>query len=220
MSKVRANLKLLVIGSSGTGKTSFIQRWTKNEFLEDHRPSIVSEFAFKLFEYKEKQYRIQLWDIGGQDKSPSMMNIFAKDTYGCLVLTDCTDKSTLDDGLEWRNVMNEVSYFPDGKSIPFILIHNKIDLIQDKIELEEIENNIKNFSENNNFTNYFMTSVKENIKVDDAMKFLIENIIDRLEIYAGNGGEVFADQIKRETIRLRSEDFISVEEKKKNDCCK
>ena len=217
-SEIRANLKLLVIGSSGTGKTSLVQRWTKNEFSGDHRPSIVSEFGFKLFEYKNKQYRIQLWDIGGQDKSPSMMNIFAKDTYGCLVLSDCTDQKTLDDCLEWKNAMSEESEFPDGKNIPFVLVQNKIDLIKDKSELEEIENNTKKFVENNQFTSYYMVSVKENIKVNELMKFLIGNIIDRLEIYAESGGQVFDDQVKRETIRLQSSDFTA-EKQKKGGCC-
>ena len=218
-SDIRANIKLLVIGSSGTGKTSFVQRWTKNEFNGDHRPSIVSEFGFKIFTYKKKKYRIQLWDIGGQDKSPSMMNIFAKDTYGCLVLSDCTEPNTLDECLEWKNAMNEESIFPDGESIPFILVHNKIDLIKDKTELEEITNNTKKVSEDNKFTNFFMTSVKENIKVDETMNFLIGNIIDRLEVYAATGVEVFSDQVKRQTIRLQSSDFKDNEKPKSGGCC-
>ena len=146
------------------------------------------------------------------------MNIFAKDTYGCLVLSDCTDQKTLDDCLEWKNAMSEESEFPDGKNIPFVLVQNKIDLIKDKSELEEIENNTKKFVENNQFTSYYMVSVKENIKVNELMKFLIGNIIDRLEIYAESGGQVFDDQVKRETIRLQSSDFTA-QKPKKGGCC-
>ena len=213
---IRANLKLLVIGSSGAGKTSFVQRWTKNEFSETHKPTIVSEFGFKIFEYKEKKYRIQLWDIGGQDKSPSLAKIFARDSHGCLVVSDCTKENTFSDCLEWKKVMNQEGIFPDGQKLPFVLVQNKIDLIEEKMELEDIEEKTKNVAENNDFIKYYMASVKENINIEEAMTFLIGNIVDRLEIWVKNGGEVFADQRRKNTIRL--DDGSSIKDKKTS-CC-
>jgi Ras-related protein Rab-7A len=61
----RNDLKIIVIGNSGTGKTSFVNKWTKNSFSETYKATIVSEFGYKIFEYKGKFYRIQLWDLAG-----------------------------------------------------------------------------------------------------------------------------------------------------------
>ena len=61
----RSDLKIIVVGNSGTGKTSFVNKWTKNIFSESYRATIVSEFGYKIFEFKGKFYRIQLWDIAG-----------------------------------------------------------------------------------------------------------------------------------------------------------
>jgi len=218
MSKnIRADLKILVIGSSGTGKTSFVQRWTKGQFNDYHKPTIVSEFGFKIYEYKGNKYRIQLWDIGGQDKSPSMAKIFARDSHGCLVLSDCTKPESFQDTLDWKNIMNKESVFVDGEKLPFVLVQNKIDLIEEKKDLDEIENKTKELSEQNEFAKYYLTSVKENVNVEEAINYLIGNIIDRLEEYAKKGGEVFNDQRKRSNITLR--EASSNAKDKKNNCC-
>ena len=46
----RTDLKIIVIGTSGTGKTSLVNKWTKNLFSEAYKATIVSEFGFKIFE--------------------------------------------------------------------------------------------------------------------------------------------------------------------------
>ena len=61
------DLKIIVIGNAGTGKTSFVNKWTKNTFNDAYRATIVSEFGYKIFNYKGKFYRIQLWDLAGKN---------------------------------------------------------------------------------------------------------------------------------------------------------
>ena len=94
---IRSDLKIIVIGSSGTGKTSYVNKWTKNVFLEEYKATIVSEFGFKVFEQEGKLYRIQLWDLAGQDKNATVTKIFAKDSHGCVILSDATKPNTLDE---------------------------------------------------------------------------------------------------------------------------
>ena len=90
----RSNLKIIVIGTSGTGKTSFVNKWTKNIFSDTYKATIVSEFGFKIFEQDGKLYRIQLWDLAGQDKNAMVTKIFAKDAHGCVVMADATNAQT------------------------------------------------------------------------------------------------------------------------------
>ena len=90
----RSDLKIIVIGTSGTGKTSFVNKWTKNIFSDTYKATIVSEFGFKIFEQEGKLYRIQLWDLAGQDKNAMVTKIFAKDAHGCVVMADATNAQT------------------------------------------------------------------------------------------------------------------------------
>ena len=91
---VTSDLKIIVIGKSGTGKTSFVNKWTKNIFSDTYKATIVSEFGFKIFEQDGKLYRIQLWDLAGQDKNAMVTKIFAKDAHGCVVMADATNAQT------------------------------------------------------------------------------------------------------------------------------
>ncbi len=93
----RSDLKIIVIGTSGTGKTSFVNKWTKNVFSDAYKATIVSEFGFKIFELDGKLYRIQLWDLAGQDKNAMVTKIFAKDAHGCVVMSDATNNQTRDE---------------------------------------------------------------------------------------------------------------------------
>ena len=193
----------MVIGCSGTGKTSFVNRWIKGEFVDTQKPTIISEYGFKIYNFKEHFYRIQLWDIGGQDKSPTMAKIFSRDSHGCFVVSDVTKNNTLLETMNWKKVINDECIFLDGDKLPFILIQNKIDLISDKQELNNIENETKNFSQKHQFNKYFMVSVKNDVNVNESMSYLIENIIDRLEKYQEEGHQVFDRPKRRDTVSLR-----------------
>ena len=92
--KFKSDLKIIVIGTSGTGKTSFVNKWTKNIFNDAYKATIVSEFGFKIFEHENKLYRIQLWDLAGQDQNAFVTKIFAKDAHGCVIMSDATKLKT------------------------------------------------------------------------------------------------------------------------------
>jgi len=59
------DIKIVVLGNPGTGKTSLVHRWVKNSFQENYKATIISEFEYKIFEFQDKLYKIQLWDIAG-----------------------------------------------------------------------------------------------------------------------------------------------------------
>ena len=94
MSEFRRDLKIIVVGSPGTGKTNLVNKWTKNIFEEKYKATIVSEFGFKIYEKDGKLFRIQLWDLSGQDKNQMVAKIFAKDAHGCIYMSDATNEQT------------------------------------------------------------------------------------------------------------------------------
>ena len=91
---MRTDLKIIVIGTSGTGKTSFVNKWTKNIFSDSYKATIALEFCFKILEDEGKIYRVMLWDVAGQDKNIMVTKIFAKDAYGCVIIYDATNSKT------------------------------------------------------------------------------------------------------------------------------
>ena len=183
-------LKIIVVGNSGTGKTSFVNKWIKGTFDENYKATIVSEFSYKIFDYKDKSYKIQLWDLAGMDQNICITKIFSKDSHGCIVVSDINDKSTLDISIKWKNTVDETARFLDGTNIPSILIRNKIDLLENEDNNDD-EEQMKEFCEKNKFLRCFKTSAKTGTNIDEAMNFLISTIIDKMEKLVQNGSNPF-----------------------------
>ena len=183
-------LKIIVVGNSGTGKTSFVNKWIKGTFDENYKATIVSEFSYKIFDYKDKSYKIQLWDLAGMDQNICITKIFSKDSHGCIVLSDINDKKTLDISIKWKNTVDETARFLDGTNIPSILIRNKIDLLENEDNNDD-EEQMKEFCEKNKFLRCFKTSAKTGTNIDEAMNFLISTIIDKMEAFAQSGNNPF-----------------------------
>jgi small GTP-binding protein len=183
-------LKIIVVGNSGTGKTSFVNKWIKGTFDENYKATIVSEFSYKIFDYKDKSYKIQLWDLAGMDQNICITKIFSKDSHGCIVLSDINDKTTLDKSINWKNTVDETARFLDGTNIPSILIRNKIDLLENEDNNDD-EEEMKEFCEKNKFLRCFKTSAKTGTNIDEAMNFLISTIIDKMEALVQSGSNPF-----------------------------
>ena len=212
----RSDLKIIIIGSSGTDKTQFVNRWTKNIFSDTYKATIVSEFGFKIFEYGENLYRIQLWDLAGQDKNAMVTKIFAKDANGVVVMSDATNIQLREQAIKWKNSVDDVVKFIDGKELPCILVENKLDLLPNG---EHYDPSFEEFYKNNGFTKGFRVSSKTGENVDEAMKFLIKNIIKRNEIYQEKTDDIDENCILERKVILDSENHNKPEIKtrKRND---
>ena len=183
-------LKIIVVGSSGTGKTSFVNKWVKDTFDESYKATIVSEFSYKIYDYKDKSYKIQLWDLAGMDQNICITKIFSKDSHGCIVLSDITDEKTLNECIKWKNTVDETTKFLDGTILPSILIRNKIDLLENEDNNDD-EAQMKEFCEAHKFLRYFKTSAKTGTNIEEAMNFLISTIIDKIDNLVKSGKNPF-----------------------------
>ena len=215
--KFRSDLKIIVIGNAGTGKTSFVNKWTKNIFNEAYKATIVSEFGFKIFEDNGTLYRIQLWDLAGMDQNAMVTKIFAKDAHGCIIMSDSTNRQTREETLKWKKSVDEEAVFIDGGKLPCVLVENKIDLLPDDEKMKD-DPELKSFAENNGFIGSFRSSAKEGINIAEAMEFLIKGVIKRLEAQAEKGNDVFTTDRKSVVLNQEKHTTSSVK-KKKDGCC-
>lgn len=59
--------KLIIIGSSGVGKSSLMKRITENEFNLDHEVTIGVEFGSLMIKVEDVAFKVQIWDTAGQE---------------------------------------------------------------------------------------------------------------------------------------------------------
>ena len=211
-------LKIIVVGNSGTGKTSFVNKWINNTFDENYKATIVSEFSYKICDYKDKTYKIQLWDLAGMDQNICITKIFSKDSHGCVVLSDITDKKTLDICIKWKNTVDETARFLDGSNIPAILIRNKIDLLENEENTDD-EEEMKDFCEKHAFLKCFKTSAKTGVNIEEAMNFLISAIIDKMEGLSQNGTNPFEKDRKSMVLQTNKHTEKNKDNNSLGGCC-
>lgn len=219
MKNFSSDLKIIVVGNSNTGKTSFVNKWTKNQFHEAYKATIVSEFGYKVFEYKDKVYRIQIWDLAGQDKSISMSKIFCKDSHGVIILSDITETESLSSTIKWKKSIDDYVTFFDGTPLPMLLIENKIDLVLSKEELETKHTSLEEFCNKNGFVQCSQTSVKEGINVNETMNKFLSFVIEKTEKLSIKKNAF--DSVDEKPSIILSKENITVSKNKNNDskCC-
>ncbi len=212
-------LKIIVVGNSGTGKTSFVNKWIKNTFDENYKATIVSEFSYKIIDYKDKSYKIQLWDLAGMDQNICITKIFSKDSHGCIVLSDITDEKTLNECIRWKDTVDETTKFLDGTNIPSILIRNKIDLLEnDDNNVNDDEEQMKKFCDDHGFLRCFKTSAKTGSNIEEAMNFLVSTIIDKMEKLAESGSNPF-EKDRKSLVLQTSKQTETTKENNSMGCC-
>ena len=209
-------IKIIIIGNSGSGKTSFCNRWTKGSFSDKYKATIMTDFSEKIHKYNDKEYKISLWDLAGQDRNIHTTKILTKNALCCLVFCDITNIKSRNDTLKWKASVEENSFFLNTKDkIPCFLIENKIDLVDDDTKKNISE--LSEFSQNNNYSGFYRTSAKTGENVDSIMDSIISYIINKLEEFKKQGNTV---EQRKSVFELKDKkDDEKKENKNGDDCC-
>eukprot|EP00938_MAST-03A_sp_MAST-3A-sp1_P006084 g6084.t1 len=169
-------LKILVLGDTATGKTSFIKRYVHNTHSKDHKATVGVDFVLKQLQVNKKSVRLQMWDIAGQDRFGAIARVYYKDAKGALLLYDITRKDSYDNTLLWKKEIDEKVRLPDGSRLPVLLVGNKSDL-EERRQVPDDKDRLNEFVQENGFIGWFETSAKEGTLIHDAARFLVEDIL-------------------------------------------
>ena len=62
---------------------------------------------------------------------------------------------TLEETASWKSIVEDEVIFTDGGAIPFLLIRNKVDMIENEEDKTRLEEETKKFCEENEFVKSF-----------------------------------------------------------------
>ena len=69
---------MLVIGDSGTGKTSLIHRYVLNKFRSEDKTTIGIDFAIKILNWDANtDVKLEIWDIAGKTFNITKIQLFS-----------------------------------------------------------------------------------------------------------------------------------------------
>ena len=193
---------LMVLGNSSVGKTSYILRYAEDSFQGRYLSTVGIDFKTKDITIKGQTYTIFLYDTSGQERYKSLSLNMLKNAEGFIMMYDITYKDSFDSINYWIESVKETK----GKDCPMILLGNKIDMEHErKVTTQEGENTAKK-----NNIEFFETSNKGNININESIKCLIDKILEKRE------------KEKENNIPSRSYSKLSVrslKKRKKKSCC-
>ena len=169
------NFKIIVVGDSGVGKTSFVHRFTTNSFHADYKGTVGVDFATKILTLPDgRKVKLQLWDIAGQERFTWMTRVYYRESHGCIIMMDLASKKSLESVARWKDDLDSKVSLNDGRPIPALLLANKCDLKERKVETREVEEIFSSL----NFLGWCEISAKDNLMLDDAVRFLVDSMIE------------------------------------------
>ncbi|KAJ7309788.1 hypothetical protein JRQ81_007856 [Phrynocephalus forsythii] len=131
--KKKEELKMVIVGDGGCGKTSLLLVYTEGTFPEQYAPSVFEKHTTSIAVGK-KDVILHLYDTAGQDDYDRLRPLSYQNTNVVLICYDVMNPTSFDNVLiKWSH---EVNHFCRG--IPVVLVGCKTDLRKDKEHLRKL----------------------------------------------------------------------------------
>ncbi|KAJ5071826.1 rab2a member ras oncogene family [Anaeramoeba ignava] len=203
MTSYKYTFKFIVIGATGTGKSSLLNQYTEGKFFPDCSHTIGVEFASRTIQIMNDKVKIQIWDTAGQERFRAITRSYFRGAVGILLVYDVTRRNTFYHLNTWltdaRNLSN-----PDTT---ITLVANKIDIRERSISIEEGEK----FA-NENGLEFIETSAKSNTNVEECFQKTARIIYEKIQ-----SGTLKLQE--NQTLNDPQETESGIEKKSRSQCC-
>ncbi|KAM3845309.1 ras-related protein Rab-3D isoform 1-T2 [Vipera latastei] len=164
--------KLLIIGNSSVGKTSFLFRYADDSFTSDFVSTVGIDFKVKTVYRNEKRVKLQIWDTAGQERYRTITTAYYRGAMGFLLMYDISNQESFNAVQDWATQIKTYSW--DNAQV--ILVGNKCDLEDDRVIPTE---DGKRLADELGLE-FFEASAKDNINVKQVFEHLVDIICEKM----------------------------------------
>lgn len=167
------NFKFIVIGASGVGKTSILDRLVDDEFPTEQVSTIGVDYKTTVVEIDGQSIKLQIWDTAGQEKFHSISRSYFRRAVGVILVYDITDRKSFDELSIW---LNDVHTLCDPNA-SVLMIGNKLDMASQRtVSTSEAQS----FAATQQLS-YIETSAKDGNNVIEAFNRAAKMVYDKAE---------------------------------------
>lgn len=157
-------LKILIIGDSGTGKTTLLNVHTGGTYHENELGTVGVDFKRSVYFVDGQRIDVQLWDTAGQERFRSITRAYYKGSKATCLVFDLNNKHSFVNVKYW---LSEIEKYLDDTII--VLIGNKSDLPH-SVTREDING----LMEQHKINTYIETSAKTGFNVNMTFQRIVE----------------------------------------------
>eukprot|EP01128_Nolandella_sp_AFSM9_P001222 TRINITY_DN1132_c0_g1_i2.p1 TRINITY_DN1132_c0_g1~~TRINITY_DN1132_c0_g1_i2.p1 ORF type:complete len:210 (-),score=25.61 TRINITY_DN1132_c0_g1_i2:173-802(-) len=165
--------KLLLVGDSGSGKSSLLLRFTDNTFTESYISTIGTDFKIRTVVVNGKNVKLQIWDTSGQERFRTITSSYYRGGHGILVVFSVTDSESFRNVRSWLQECERYAC----ESVTKLIVGTHIDLDSDRIVAPETAHE---FAQSLDIP-YLEVSSKDGRGVDDTFMLMAQRIIEKME---------------------------------------
>lgn len=167
-------LKVIILGDSGVGKTSLMNRYHSGKFTGQYKATIGADFLSKEVNVggSDRKATLQIWDTAGQERFQSLGVAFYRGADACLLVYDVTDRRSFENLKTWKSeFLRQVTGSVSDVDFPFVVLGNKMDREAER-SISPAEAEVWCQPSPSNTTGkpipHFATSAKTALNVEDA----------------------------------------------------
>ena len=192
-------LKVVLVGESGIGKTCIIHQYLEKQFDPNTQTSMPGTYLHKFLNVNKKKISLDIWDTAGQETYKSIVKNFYKNVSIGILVYDITLSESFQ---QLKDYWYEELVSVNDDSMVLAIVGNKSDLMENEAvsqqEAEEYANNVGAV--------FQLTSAKENFGIEELFENCTKKYLEKNYSKQNN-------QKKGQTFLKDKKD-----EKKKN-CC-
>ncbi|KAK3732587.1 hypothetical protein QZH41_004978 [Actinostola sp. cb2023] len=121
--------KLLIIGNSAVGKTSFLFRYADDSFTSAFVSTVGIDFKVKTVFRNEKRVKLQIWDTAGQERYRTITTAYYRGAMGFILMYDITNEESFQAVQDWSTQVKTYSW----ANAQVILVGNKSDMDDERV---------------------------------------------------------------------------------------
>ncbi|EDW29733.1 GL14977 [Drosophila persimilis] len=122
------HFKLLLLGDSGVGKTSLLQRFMGGRFTAKYHSSVGVELGMHYIEVAGEVVQLLIWDASGEKRFRPLLPTYYREVHGILLVYDATNPSSFKSLPSW---LDEIETF--GKQdVSIVLVGNKCEDLESR----------------------------------------------------------------------------------------
>ena len=116
--------KLIFLGDQNVGKSSILNRFLNDTFVEEYQATIGLDFQSKNVQIENQDIHLLLYDTAGQEKFRSLIPMYTRDANIILLVYDITNKESFNNLSLWLKDLTNINF----DEVIFCIVGNKIDL--------------------------------------------------------------------------------------------
>jgi small GTP-binding protein len=165
--------KVVVVGSSGVGKTSLVDFLQTGSFRDESQPTIGVQFKTYSLEADGEAIKLQIWDTAGQERFRAIAKAYFRNAVGGILVFDLTHRQSFDDLHLWISDLTALC----AANAHVVLVGNKADLADAR---EIVEAEAQAFAQRYNLA-YLETSAKTGANVAETVVRLATEILRKVK---------------------------------------